>query len=95
MARPVKKIYSPTQLQLQACRYCHSIGIAVCIYPIPDRTTYYWIEKHKIDSYKKLTFLRADKSKPDSKSNREEFDEYNAWKTSFEMYESVFLKNNQ
>lgn len=95
MARPAKKIYVPTQRQIEASRYCHSIGLAVCIYPIPDTPTYYWIEKHMIDDYKKLTFLRRDKSKPDSKSNREVFDEYNAWKTSFEMYETVFLKNNQ
>lgn len=91
----VKKIYSPTLKQLEYARYCVSTGLAVCIHPIPDRPTMYWIEKHRLEDYKKPVFLRKDTDKKDSVDNRQVFSEFDAWDKVFEMYKMVYDKNNK
>jgi hypothetical protein len=54
----------------------------------------YWVEKHRLDNYKKPTFLRKDVEKKDIPDNREVFSEIDAWKKVFEMYKLYYDKNN-
>ena len=90
----VKKIFSPSLKQLEYARYCINTGLAVCIHPIPDRQTMYWIEKHRLGEHKKPMFLRKDTDKKDSYDNRQVFSELDAWEKVFELYKVVYDKNN-
>ncbi len=90
----VKKIYSPSILELGYARYAINEGVAICIHPIPDRPSMYWVEKHRLDNYKKPSFLRKDVEKKDIPDNREVFSEIDAWKKVFEMYKLYYDKNN-
>jgi len=90
----IKKTFSPTLSQVDYARFSINMGIAICIYPIPDRPTMYWVEKHSIIDYKKPVFLRRDLKEKDSYDNREVFSEIDAWKKVFEMYKLVYDKNN-
>jgi hypothetical protein len=55
----------------------------------------YWIEKHRLEDYKKPVFLRKDTDKKDSVDNRQVFSEFDAWDKVFEMYKMVYDKNNK
>ena len=90
----VKKIYHPSISELEYARYAINEGVAICIHPIPDSPTMYWVEKHRLDNYKKPTFLRKDVSMKDSLTNRQVFSEIDAWKKVFEMYKLYYDKNN-
>lgn len=101
----IKKTFSPTLSQIDYARFSINMGIAICIYPIPDRQTMYWVEKHSVIDYKKPVslrsdlnkkpvFLRRDLKEKDSYDNREVFSEIDAWKKVFEMYKLVYDKNN-
>lgn len=90
----IKKIYQPTIKQLEYARFAMNMGTAICIHPIPDRPTMYWIEKHRIGEHKKPMFLRKDRDKKDIPENREVFSEFDAYDKLFEMYKLIFDKNN-
>lgn len=90
----IKKIYSPSISDLEYARYAINDGIAICIHPIPDTPTMYWVEKHRLTTYKKPAFLRRDTEKKDTPDNRLVFTEIDAWKKVFEMYKLYYDKNN-
>lgn len=94
MAKRVVKVFSPKPEQLFYARFSNSKGIAICIKPIPDRSGSYWVEKHLIEKYKEVQFLRVDQSKKDTPTNRVVFNEYDAQAKCFEMYEMFYNKNN-
>lgn len=94
MAKKTIKKFYPKEQQLAHAKFCYENDLAVCLKLIPDKTECFWVEKHLISDYKKMEFLRIDKSLKDIPSNREVFNEYEGVKKCFEMYEMFYKQNN-
>lgn len=90
MAKKQKKVYQATDEDME----CHSFAVrnnfAVVKKPIPDRYGYYWLINYNTEDYKNVRYYRMDKSKPDSKNNREVFTEYEADEKMFEILKQFY-----
>lgn len=89
------KFYSPSEQDIEYAKYCTKRDLAIVITPIPDKPFSYWVCKYKISDYRNISFLRQDLSLPDTKYNRQVFNEHDALKKTFELYKQFHDKNNK
>lgn len=92
MAKRKVKKYSPNEQELLDYRYCVSKGVAYVLEKNTGEGYYikrlYLSKDLTSDNNKKDSYLRKDKGNPsDKKFNRLTFNENNAWKEVFRLYE--------
>lgn len=95
MAKKNPTTYFPTKEDVIYSLFCHDMDLAICIHQIPNQGGWFWVEKHLISVPNKYTFLREDLTQKDSVSNRKKFNEYDAVRTVFELYEQVYKSKNK
>jgi hypothetical protein len=81
-----RKIYYPSELEVNAYKLCIKNNIAFCMTRISIDNDLYYIERYDPKYYNKSDYLRIDFNKPYSFNNRLKLQEYDAWKKVFELY---------
>jgi hypothetical protein len=86
------KTYSFSKEDFENMRKVTNNNIALCLQPLYDKSSNYWITKYKIDDYKNVSYMRIDTSKPDSPNNRIVLNEFEALRKIAEHYKLIANK---
>ena len=86
------KTYSFSKEDFENMHKVTSNNIALCLQPLYDKSSNYWITKYKIDDYKNVSYMRIDTSKPDSPSNRIVLNEFEGLRKMAEHYKLIANK---
>ena len=89
--KTVKK-YSFSEEDFENMKKVNNSNIALCIQPLYDKSSNYWITKYRLDDYKNMSYMRIDLSKPDSINNRIVLNEFEALKKIAEHYKLIASK---